>query len=223
MLKYIFSMNKQCSSNSDSAFSLRHSWITYSIQMMCIWCNNKHHGQVKLTNKRKTRQVNSTLVLPMQLSLILKDIISTARFPKEEKRKSISAGEDFLLIDKPGMLQNECNWQCIYNVQHFHDTHCSVLNLNRLLDIIPKNGGPVSWLKDHTVLIPTIRIFQPVTKIPLRKTKDHQWIKDKEDMQIAIYMADGSLSPHSMHHWHSIIASKLLKWNYIIQTGYLKL
>lgn len=118
----------------------------------------------------------------MQLSLILKDNF-TAHFLKEEKReKVLQQGKIcfFFLNYKPEVLQKEHKWQCICNAQHFHDTHCSVLNLNRLLDIIPKNGGPVSWLKDHTVLISTIRIFQPVTKIPLRKTKDHQQIKHRK-------------------------------------------
>lgn len=85
MLKYIFSMNKQYSSNSDYAFSLRHSWITYSVQMMCIWCN-KHHGQVKL-KKKEDRQVNPTLVLPVQLSLILKGIISLLVFQRKKREK----------------------------------------------------------------------------------------------------------------------------------------
>lgn len=96
------------------------------------------------------------------------------------------------------MSQNEWDWQCICNVQHFQDTHCSVLNLNRFLDIIPKNGGPVSWLKDHTVLIPTIRIFQPVPEIPLRKTEAKRLLVSQrlrwQVPQITIYLAGGSQS-----------------------------
>lgn len=86
------------------------------------------------------------------------------------------------------------------NVQHFQDTHCSVLNLNRFLDIIPKNGGPVSWLKDHAILIPTVRIFQPVAQIPLKKNKRSLVSQrlGRQVLQITIYLAGGSLSSESM-------------------------
>lgn len=163
----------------------------------------------------------------MQLSLILKDNF-TAHFLKEEKReKVLQQGKICFFFFK---LQA---WSVTKRTQVTVYLQCTALPWHSLL--CPQfeqapwyhskkwRSGLLTQRSHCTDLynqdLPTSNEDSP--KKNKRSSANHR----QEDKQIAIHMAGGSLSPHSMHHWCSIILSylsnKLLKWNYIIQTQWL--